>query len=527
MKQFTLLLPSFFVFMLLLSSCKKKSEGIQQSTYTVHKGEFAITVLENGNLETSVSNDIVQKVGSNVKILEIVEEGTTITPEDVKNKKVLIKFDSKDVEDLVYERTSQHENAVEAHTQAEGNLSIQKSDNDTSIRSAELAVLYAKNDLRKLVGDKLAEKYSEKKPDDIPGILEDPDLGGQVRQDLTNNSSDIELAQIRLNRAEQKLEYTRKLYAKQFVSKNELETDELEVESQKKTLITTKGKYKIYCSYDFITQFYKTWSSVLEAEEKLVRAKAVANSRLVSSEAALRSKKQNLLRSEKRLNEAQEMLDACTVYATAPGLVVYQSPPRWMNSGPIRAGVETRNRQTIIKLPDLHKMTVEINVHEAQIDLIKKEQPAIISVDAIAEKKFIGKVLSRAILPSAQNQWLNPDLKVYKTIIAFDQYFPNLRPGMNATVEIIIEKLKDILFIPCQAVKTDEKNHHYCFKKDGTPVRVELGKNNRIYVEITKGLKQGDKVLLAPPELPKTIGKEKEKQIAPPEDSMPPPPGEI
>lgn len=503
----------FLLCVLLLSGCRKKTATSIQDAYTVVRGNLDITVLESGTLDTVVSNDIIQNIRQTAKILEIVEEGTIITAEDVQNGRVLVRFETKELEDQLYERSTAFENAQASFTQAEENLTIQVSDNESSIRSAELAVLYAENDFKKLVGDVMAAALVQSdKPEDVASLLSDPTLGGQAKQDLTTLRSDIELANIRLNRSLQKLEYTKKLFDKQFVSKNELETDELEVETQKKTLITAQGKLDIFCRYDFITNFHKTWATVIDSKEKLIRAKAVARSRLVSAEAQLRSQKQSLSRAQIRLDEAKEALANCIINATAPGMVVYETPPRWMNTGPIRAGVEIRHKQTIIKLPDLNQMAVQVNIHESQVDLIALGMPAVITVDAMPNKSFTGKVSKKALLPSSQNRWLAPDVKVYETMITFDQPEPNLRPGMNATVEVFAEKLTDVVFIPSQSVRTDAKGKHFCFSVDGQQIPIQTGKRNQSFVVVLSGVEPGDRILMAPPELPDNNGQEEQTE---------------
>ena len=504
--------------LLTLASCGKKNTSAGQETFALVRGPLDITVLESGTLDTAVSTHIIQNVRRNVKVLEIVDEGTIITEQDVADKKVLIKFESKDLEDEVYDRTTSFENAEAACTKAEEDLAIQKNDNDANIRAAELNLMIAENDFRKLVGETLAARLMKSEPENVKDLLNDKDLGGEARQQLTNYRGEIELAQIKLNRSIQKLEYTRKLYDKQFVSKNELETDELEVETQRKALTKAQGNMHLFQEYDFVKDFAKTLATVIDCRHKLERAQAVARSKLVACEAQLRSQRQNLQRETKRLEESKESLANCTVYAEAPGMVVYEAPPRWMNTGPMRPGTETRNHQTIIRMPDLNQMTVKVNIHESQVDMISVGMPAVITVDAMPGRTFKGKVSQKAILPSAQNQWLNPDLKVYETIVAFDESDQNLRPGMNATVEIIVEKLSSVMYVPSQAVRTNEKGQHFCFRADGKPVQVVTGKRNRVFVIIEEGLAVGDRVLVSPPELPKSSddGDKDEKLELPP-----------
>ncbi|MBT7166427.1 MAG: hypothetical protein HN904_26835, partial [Victivallales bacterium] len=133
-------------------------------TFTVRSGPLDVTVVESGNLEAIESQIIVSEVSRNMKIAEIIEEGTNISEEDVKAKKVLVKFDAKQLDEDKYSRESDLEGNRSMLTEAKEALLIQKSDNESSIRAAELAVTYATNDLRKLAGRKLADRVIGKEP---------------------------------------------------------------------------------------------------------------------------------------------------------------------------------------------------------------------------------------------------------------------------------------------------------------------------------------------------------------------------
>jgi HlyD family secretion protein len=257
-------------------SCRKKATVAAESEFTVKRSPLDITIVETGSLEAAASIDIVSEVPQTLKILEIVDEGTVITDDDVKNGKVLIKLDATTLTDQLYQLESDQESTRASFTEATEQLTIQKSENESNIRAAELNVTYARNDLYRLVGDALAERVLKDSATDIATLLDDKELGGQTKEDLRRLQSDIELARIKLNRAEEKLKYTRKLFEKQFVSKNELDTDELDVTTQRMSLVSAEEKLQIFRRYDFVRDFQKTWASQLEAQEKKVRAEAVA-----------------------------------------------------------------------------------------------------------------------------------------------------------------------------------------------------------------------------------------------------------
>lgn len=480
---------------------EKKVSGLE--TFTVRSGSMDITVVESGNLEAIESMSVISEVSRDVKIVDIVEEGSVITDEDVKNGKVLVKLDSRELDDQLYTRESDVESDRALLTEAQEGLLIQKSDNESSIREAQLEVAYAMNDLRKLVGDKLAEQVIGKQSEDIAALLDHPDLGGQTKQDLDKFQGDIEIARTKLGRSQRKLEYTQKLFDKQYVSKNELDTDQLDLRSEELNLQTTESKLEIFRRYEFVKVFQKTWETLHSAGEKLTRAEAVARSRQAQADAKLRNREAAFRRSELHLTELKKDIAKCTIVATKPGFVVYEAPPRWQNTGPIAAGSQIRSRQTIIQLPDLSHMGVKVQIQEAQIDLIAAGQTASITIDAMPGRHFTGTITKKAVLPSSQNWWANPDLKVYETSVALEGVNGEgtLRPGMTATVEIMVERLDNVLRVPVQSVQTDDQGKHYCYRVNGERADVELGKRNQIFVQITSGLKDGDDILMTPPQL--------------------------
>jgi multidrug efflux pump subunit AcrA (membrane-fusion protein) len=154
-----------------------------------------------------------------------------------------------------------------------------------------------------------------------------------------------------------------------------------------------------------------------------------------------------------------------------------------------------------------------VNIHESQVDLVSVTMPAIITVDAMPNRSFSGKVNKKALLPSSQNQWLTPDVKVYETMVSFDQSDPNLRPGMNATVEIIAEKLLDVLYIPSQSVRADAQGRHFCFRANGKQVPIKLGKRNQSFVVVLEGIALGEEILMAPPQLQESNEEETDSEL--------------
>ena len=112
------------------------------------------------------------------------------------------------------------------------------------------------------------------------------------------------------------------------------------------------------------------------------------------------------------------------IRATKAGLVVYGGARDDMNfyggEERIREGATVHERQAIITIPDMTRMTVNVKIHESYITKVRKGQKAHIIVDAFPDKVLTWEVTKVGVLPDSQNRWMNPDLKVSLTSITID-----------------------------------------------------------------------------------------------------------
>jgi len=159
-----------------------------------------------------------------------------------------------------------------------------------------------------------------------------------------------------------------------------------------------------------------------------------------------------------------------------------------------------RQRQELIRLPDVSKMLAEIKIHESRVGQVRAGMTAYVRIESIPNRRFKGAVRRVALLPDAQVGWMSPDLKVFPTDVLIEEELPALRPGVSARAEIIITNLAKVLSVPIQTVARWH-GENVCFVKRGAgvaPVPVTTGWFNDQFVEVTSGLKEGDRVLLAP-----------------------------
>ena len=109
----------------IFTSEKKRSQEL--ITYQVKRQDLLISVVEGGNLQALRSQKIINEVPGQRSILEVVEEGIQITEEDVKNGKILVKLDSRNLEDRVEQLDINVETSWSAYMKAQQNLEISPS----------------------------------------------------------------------------------------------------------------------------------------------------------------------------------------------------------------------------------------------------------------------------------------------------------------------------------------------------------------------------------------------------------------
>ena len=350
---------------------------------------------------------------------------------------------------------------------------------------------------------------------------------GEAKQKIRKFEDDLQVAQKELGQAKATLEGTRRLFDKGFVTKTDLQRDEIAFENSRLKVQTADSAQDLFLKYDFLKSAEEALSKYAEAVRELDKARRVAISKLAQAKAKLKSAQGQHQVQSRQLSDIKEQLEKCTIIAKKPGLVVYGSAGEEMyyygGEERIREGATVRERQAIITIPDMSRMTVKVKIHESYIKKVKKGQKARITVDAFPDKGLVGEVTKVGVLPDSQNRWMNPDLKVYLTTITIDGTQDWVKPGMSSKVEILVDKIEDCVFVPVQAVTADG-DKQVCYVARGlTPDRreVQVGEFNDEFIEIKSGLKEGERVLLRPPEgtgsgKPSSAPKPADEKKAPP-----------
>jgi len=339
---------------------------------------------------------------------------------------------------------------------------------------------------------------------------------GEAKQKLRKFEDDLQVAQKELGQATATLDGTRRLFEKGFVTRTDLQQNEIAYENCRLKVQTAQTDRDLFLKYDFQKAAEEALSKYAEAVRELDKTRRLAISKLAQAKAKLKSAQGQHEVQLRQKNDLNEQLAKCTIHAQKSGLVVYGGNRDDMvfygGEERIREGASVRERQAIITIPDTTHMSVNVKIHESYIKKVKKGHKARITVDAFPEEVLTGEVTKVGVLPDSQNRWMNPDLKVYLTTIAIDSTHDWVKPGMSAKAEILVNHLEDVVYIPVQAVSPGNgKQICYVASGFGSERReIEIGEFNDEFIEVKGGLQEGERVLLRQPESMATesIGKE-------------------
>jgi len=340
---------------------------------------------------------------------------------------------------------------------------------------------------------------------DFLNYLTENSLGdGEAQQKLRQLTNESLLHQSELALAKRNFEGSERLAAKEFITKTTLENDRLTLEKTRLAVQTAETQLDLFKKYEFPKQAELNLSAYEEALKKLQRTLRANRSRMAQAESKFQTAKRRYEVELERQEDLERQYAAAVIKAPVPGLVAYgmrSGGSSFRNADAIEEGAGVRFRQTLLTIPDMAKMGVGVSIHESQVKKVRLGQPCRVTVDAEPGKTLDGVVAELAVLPDSTSSRYTPNLKVYPAVIHIAGVHDWLKPGMNAKVEIIVDQLEDILYVPVQSIEV-ENDHFFTYVKDGgilTRREVKTGSFNDEFIEIMSGVSLGEQIALSIP----------------------------
>ena len=328
-------------------------------------------------------------------------------------------------------------------------------------------------------------------------------LHGDYVQERQTILGEITTFEEGLTRSQENYDFSKRIARKGYKSLIDLEADRIAVLTAGIKLDVEKGKLNVLDKYTYERTIKELEETAAESIRESVRVRLAGLAALAQFEAELQARKLTYGVEVAKLALLQRQIRDCRLVATQQGEVVYANQQsRRSEPVVIEEGATVRERQTLIKLPDLTKMKVSARIHESKISQIKAGQDVLIRVDAFPNEVFHGKLDSVSSVP-VPGSWPNMDLKEYEAEIRItdaDYAESQMKPGLTASIEIIVEEqAENVLQAPVQAVIfVGSKYFAFVRKPDGNAERRELiiGATNDQKMEIKDGLEEGEEVIM-------------------------------
>jgi len=173
----------------------------------------------------------------------------------------------------------------------------------------------------------------------------------------------------------------------------------------------------------------------------------------------------------------------------------YNSESELVKPGQRISGLaESGNPTCLIQIADLSRMMVKLNVSEMEVNKLKTGMPVKVSADALPMLELSGRVAM--ISPKAEKD-NRSGVKSFRVEVGIDQKNSQVRPGMTARIETVMEERKNILKMPISGL-FEERGKKFAYldvpQAKARKVDVRTGLRNETEVEILSGLAEGSTV---------------------------------
>ncbi len=194
-------------------------------------------------------------------------------------------------------------------------------------------------------------------------------------------------------------------------------------------------------------------AGVVEAEARVSQVRAQRDQAIAQRE----SSRRRIDQLQAALTRVSDVLQKHFSLAPLDG-VVTNLPVRVGET--VVAGIQNSPGSLIMTIADMSIITAEVKADETDIINIKMDQVADITIDAIPEKTFKGRVIeigNTAILRSSglaasQSMISSQEAKDFKVVVALDQPPAEIRPGLSCTAKITTATRERALAIPIQSL---------------------------------------------------------------------------
>ncbi len=224
---------------------------------------------------------------------------------------------------------------------------------------------------------------------------------------------------------------------------------------QFRTAIET-ARANLQLSQDNLKRQRDLWAEQLTTREALDRAETEARLRekeLVNAQQQIATQQARIREQQAVLSSARYDLTKVRIESPIDGIVTRRN----IEQGEMVVIGTMNNAGTVLMtLADMSVIEAEVEVDETDIPFVRIGQPAKVTIDAIPDKEFTGKVTEIGNSPIQTTGQTGTQATNFKVVVTLDTQIPEVRPGFTCTAEITTATRQQAVAVPIQAMVVRE-----------------------------------------------------------------------
>ncbi|HLA25125.1 MAG TPA: efflux RND transporter periplasmic adaptor subunit [bacterium] len=433
-----------------------RTNGPRYRTAEVTRGDLLLNVSASGTVEAISLVDVRSRATGQVRTV-LVEEG-----DRVRRGQVLVEIDDPDARAAVETARGALVAADARLSEAQAQVSVTRSATTTAIRQAEANLAAARARLAQVQGSR---------PEEIAQAEE------AVRQAQANEG----LARQNLARQEQ-------LFNEGFISRSALDQARSQYEVAASQLRAAQTRLVQVRAGGSTQDVEIARAQLRQAEAQLVEARNGTLQVRLRMEQVVAARAQRG-QAAANLRQAQDQLSETRITAPIDGVVVKRSVAVGQSViGSASGGTP------VLTLAQVTPVLAKVLVDESDIAQLTSRGEVVVEVTADA---LSGVTLAGRIERIAPQPIVEQNVTRYPVTVEVDDKQGALRLGMTVDAEFILARRTGVLLVPQEAVRGEGSKA--VFTVEGTELKprvVETGLSDGRFVEIVRGLREGETVYL-------------------------------
>ena len=201
------------------------------------------------------------------------------------------------------------------------------------------------------------------------------------------------------------------------------------------------------------------WKEGLTSRESLERAQnevAVREAELKAREQEIRTREEQIKQEEASLSTTRYNLSQVIISAPMDGIITRRNIEEGEN---VVVGTMNNAGTVLLTVADMSVIEAELEVDETDIPAVTLDQAATITIDAVPDREFRGRVTEIGNSPIQTGSTTiagSPQATNFKVVITLEEEIPDVRPGFTCTAEITTATRQGVVSVPIQALTVRE-----------------------------------------------------------------------